>query len=84
MVPGPATRRVDLSLRKSTQIRENLRFVLAGEAFNLTNTPQFGPPISNLSDPRFGRSINEGGGVGANTTGPYGARIIQIGARIDF
>jgi len=81
---GPATRRVDLSLRKTTQIRENLRFVLAGEAFNLTNTPQFGPPVSNLSDPRFGRSINEGGGLGANTTGPYGARIIQIGARIDF
>jgi outer membrane receptor protein involved in Fe transport len=81
---GPATRRLDVSLRKSTKIRENLMFVLAGEAFNISNTPQFGPPISNLRDPRFGRSINEGGGLGANTTGPYGARVIQIGARIDF
>ena len=33
---------------------------------------------------RFGRTINEGGGLGANTTGPYGARIIQIGARLEF
>jgi hypothetical protein len=81
---GPATQRLDLSIRKSILIRENLRFVLAGEAFNATNSPQFGAPISNLIDPRFGRSINEGGGLGANTTGPYGARIIQIGARIDF
>jgi hypothetical protein len=81
---GPATRRLDLSLRKVTPIRENWNFVLAAEAFNFTNTPQFGPPVSNLRDARFGRSINEGGGLGANTTGPYGARIIQIGARIDF
>jgi hypothetical protein len=81
---GPATRRMDLSLRKTTEIGERWRFVLAGEAFNFTNTPQFGPPVSNLLDPRFGRSINEGGGLGANTTGPYGARIIQIGARLEF
>jgi hypothetical protein len=81
---GPATRRLDLSLRKVTPLHENWNLVIAGEAFNLTNTPQFGPPINNLRDARFGRSINEGGGLGANTTGPYGARIIQIGARIDF
>ncbi|MEX2261410.1 MAG: carboxypeptidase regulatory-like domain-containing protein [Bryobacteraceae bacterium] len=81
---GPATRRMDLSLRKATPIREGWNFVLAAEAFNFTNTPQFGPPVSNLRDARFGRSISEGGGLGANTTGPYGARIIQIGARIDF
>jgi hypothetical protein len=81
---GPATTRLDLSLRKTTPIRENLRFILAAEAFNFTNTPQFGPPINNLLDPRFGRSVNEGAGLGANTTGPYGARIIQLGARIEF
>jgi hypothetical protein len=75
---------MDISLRKTTAIKEWMRFVLAGEAFNLTNTPQFGPPVATLTDPRFGRTINEGGGLGANTTGPYGARIIQIGARIEF
>ena len=79
---GPATRRMDLSLRKTTQIMESLRLVLAGEAFNFTNTPQYGPPMSNLLDQRFGRTINESGGLGANTTGPYG--IIQIGARLEF
>jgi hypothetical protein len=81
---GPATRRMDLSLRKSFVIKERLRFVLAGEAFNALNLPQYGAPVSNLRDPRFGQLINEGGGLGANTTGPYGARIIQIGGRIDF
>jgi len=81
---GPATRRLDLSLRKSFAIRENIRFVLVGEAFNALNLAQYGAPVSNLRDPRFGRLINEGGGLGANTTGPYGARIIQIGGRIDF
>jgi hypothetical protein len=81
---GPATRRLDLSLRKSTNITERYRLILAGEAFNASNTPQFGPPINNLRDARFGRSVNEGGGLGANTTGPYGARIIQLGARIEF
>jgi hypothetical protein len=81
---GPATRRMDLSLRKTTEITERWRFILAAEAFNFTNTPQFGVPINNLRDARFGRSINEGGGLGANTTGPYGARIIQIGARVEF
>jgi hypothetical protein len=81
---GPANRRLDLSVRKSFFIRENIRFVLVGEAFNSLNVPQYGAPVSNLRDPRFGQLINEGGGLGANTTGPYGARIIQIGGRIDF
>jgi hypothetical protein len=81
---GPATRRLDLALRKSTNITERVRFILAAEAFNAANTPQYGPPINNLRDARFGRSVNEGGGLGANTTGPYGARIIQLGARVEF
>jgi len=81
---GPATRRLDLSVRKSFFIRENIKFILVGEAFNALNVPQYGAPVSNLRDARFGKLINEGGGLGANTTGPYGARIIQIGGRIDF
>lgn len=81
---GPSTTRLDVSLRKTTTIKERWRFILAGEAFNFTNTPQYGPPVNNLRDARFGQSINEGGGLGANTTGPYGARIIQVGARVEF
>ena len=50
-------------MRKSFFIRENIRFVLVGEAFNSLNVPQYGAPVSNLRDPRFGQLINEGGGL---------------------
>ena len=39
---GPANRRMDLSLRKQTALKENLRFTVVAEFFNFTNTPQFG------------------------------------------
>ena len=81
---GPADHRLDLSLRKTTPIRENLKFSIVGEFFNFTNTPQFGPPDGNLRSPTFGVTNGPGGGLGANTLGPYGSRQVQLGARIDF
>jgi len=81
---GPADRRLDFSLRKMTMIGEKIKFSLVGEFFNFTNSPQFGPPDSNLGDPTFGTTNGPGGGLGANTLGPYGSRQIQLGARIDF
>ena len=81
---GPANRKLDFSLRKETAIRESIRFTLVGEFFNFTNTPQFGPPDGNLRSPTFGRTLGPGGGLGANTLGPWGARQVQIGARVDF
>lgn len=81
---GPANTRLDLTLRKIIPITERIRFGLVGEFFNFTNTPQFGPPDSNLGDPTFGQTNGPGGGLGANTLGPFGARQVQLGARIDF
>jgi hypothetical protein len=81
---GPANRRMDLSLRKQTALKENLRFTVVGEFFNFTNTPQFGPPDGNLRSPTYGRTLGAGGGLGANTLGPFGSRQVQLGARIDF
>jgi hypothetical protein len=81
---GPADRRLDLSIHKVIPIRERLRFSLVGEFFNFTNSPQFGPPDSNLGDPTFGQTNGPGGGLGANTLGPYGGRQVQLGGRIDF
>jgi len=72
---GPANRRLDLSLRKQTAIKENLRFTIVAEFFNFTNTPQFGPPDVNLRSPTYGRTLGPGGGLGANTLGPFGALI---------
>jgi hypothetical protein len=46
--------------------------LLRGEAFNLSNTPQFDEPQRNLSSPAFGKitnTLNDG-------------RIFQLGLRI--
>jgi Carboxypeptidase regulatory-like domain len=81
---GPSNTRLDFTLRKMFSLTEHVKFTLLGEFFNFTNTPQFGPPDSNLGDPTFGQTNGPGPGLGANTLGPYGARQIQLGGRIDF
>jgi hypothetical protein len=35
-------------------ITETVKLQLRGEAFNLTNTPVFGPPITTVGNPGFG------------------------------
>lgn len=81
---GPSDTRLDLSIQKATNITERFKLTFVAEAFNATNTLQFGPPDGNLTDPNFGRTLGAGGGLGANTLGPYGARQMQLGLRIDF
>jgi hypothetical protein len=46
--------------------------MVRGEAYNLTNTPQFDEPQRNLSSPSFGRitnTLNDG-------------RVLQLGVRL--
>lgn len=81
---GPSDKRLDLSIQKATNLTERLKLTFVAEAFNATNTLQFGPPDATLGDPNFGRTTGTGGGLGANTLGPYGARQMQLGLRIDF
>lgn len=81
---GPRDNRLDLSIQKATNITERFKLTFVAEAFNATNTPQFGPPDATLGTPNFGRTTGTGGGLGANTLGPYGARQMQLGLRIDF
>lgn len=81
---GPSDKRLDISIQKSTNLTERFRLTFVAEAFNATNTLQFGPPDGNLIDSNFGRTLGTGGGLGANTLGPYGARQMQLGLRIDF
>ena len=47
-------RNIDLSLVKSTVIQERLRLQLRAEAFNLVNTPRFGPPNVSFGSQAFG------------------------------
>lgn len=83
---SPAGQRLDLSLHKDIKLTEKYRLAIVGEFFNFTNTPYYGTPNNNVNPNNPGRAITKGppGGLGANTTGPYGARQIQVGARIDF
>ena len=50
----PGVKNLDLSVFKTFSIAEKLRLQFRAEAFNLTNTPQFGRPNSNLNSPQFG------------------------------
>lgn len=47
---GPGVRNLDLSVLRNFVVRERLRIQLRAEAFNLTNTPAFGIPGSNVSN----------------------------------
>jgi hypothetical protein len=47
-------RQLDLSLFKTFRIREALRVQFRAEAFNLTNTPVFGAPNTQLQNAQFG------------------------------
>ncbi len=68
-------RQLDISLNKSWALLERLRLQIRAEAYNLTNTPQYGGADTSLGDGGFGRV------TGTTNIGP---RNIQLGARLDF
>ena len=73
------------TLGKVFVLHEGINLRVLAEAFNLFNSPQWGFPDTTLTDPGFGVITGSGSGSGANSNNPYdGARIMQIGARIDF
>ena len=51
---GPGISNWDVSLQKTTKIRESLTFELRGEFFNVFNHTQFGGPNGNYSSSTFG------------------------------
>jgi hypothetical protein len=54
LVRGPGFANLDLSLFKEFAIRERARLQLRLEAFNLTNTPHFANPNTDMSQGSFG------------------------------
>ncbi len=69
-----ATANLDLSLSKSWNILERIRIQLRGEAFNVTNTPQFGRANTTLGS----------AGYGTVTSTIGNPRNLQLGMRLDF
>jgi hypothetical protein len=85
-VRQPTVPDIDLSLQKSTPIRENLNFILRLDAFNSFNSPQFGGPDSNPAD---GTPVYTPGS-GWSGFGTIGAtqynfpRILKVSGKITF
>jgi hypothetical protein len=70
---GPGIANTDFSLFKS-YVFEQFRAQFRAEAFNLTNTPQFYGPTTNINSSTFGQI----------TTQANFSRIIQLGVRFEF
>jgi hypothetical protein len=76
MVRGPGLFNLDASIVREFGIWENLKFQFRAESFNLTNTPAFANPNSNISGANFGYVT----ALAANT----GGRSINLAGRITF
>jgi hypothetical protein len=83
VISGPGLSSIHLSLSRRINLTERFRLELRGEAFNLTNTPQFSNPNVSLTSSSFGYVTGTiSSGTGVNGTG--GGRAIQMGAKVIF
>ncbi len=76
---GPGYRNYDLALFKNFRYHERFNFELRGEAYNLTNSPHFANPVTNVSAADFGQSLSTIG----TYNGAFG-RQINLGLRLMF
>lgn len=73
-VRGPGFFNMDFSLFKNLALTERAQLQLRVEAFNLTNTPQFGSPNSDMAGGYFGK-----------VTGTVGnPRVMQFAVKLNF
>ena len=77
---GPGFYNLDASLFKVISIRERYKLEIRGEAFSLTNTPQFSNPNTGVNNYNADPTKNTFGVV----TGAGGGRSLQLGARMTF
>jgi hypothetical protein len=74
---GPGAANLDLSLNRRFTISERIHLELRGEAFNLSNSPIFANPGSNVSSGSFGH-ITSTAGTAADS------RVLRVSAKITF
>jgi hypothetical protein len=80
IIEGPGFQDVDLSVAKSTPIKENVNLQFRAEAFNVLNHPNFAQPNRTVTSSDFGR-------ITATRTarGDLGSsRQIQLGMKLTF
>jgi Carboxypeptidase regulatory-like domain/TonB dependent receptor len=73
-VHGPGYYNADLSLSKTESIHESMKVSVQLDAFNLTNTPHYSNPNTNLADSNFGQ-------IGGTNGNP---RQLQLGVHFTF
>ena len=73
-VHGPGYYNADLSLAKSEAIHESMKLTVQLDAFNVTNTPHYSNPDTNLADSNFGQ-------IGGTSGNP---RQLQLGVHFTF
>ena len=83
----------DFAVHRDFPIYEAFKLQFRAEMFNVLNHPNFGPPIGDISDPRFGQSTQTlgqslGGNLGGGGFSPLyqigGPRSIQLALKILF
>lgn len=72
-IPGPGAVSLDASMQRDIRFGERLRFQLRGEAYNALNRANFG-------NPNVSRGASAFGQIGSTSS----ARILQLGARLEF
>jgi hypothetical protein len=70
---GPANVTTDFAILKDFAVREEMRFQLRAEMFNIFNQVNFSNPIAQLANPRFGQITGAGAG-----------RTMQMGLKFLF
>jgi hypothetical protein len=88
---GPGYANLDLSVFRSLQLSSAMSLQLRLEIFNLTNTPHFVNPASNIQNVSYNpdgsiRALNGFGSItGTNNVGrEYDERYMRIGARLSW
>ncbi|MFZ0593545.1 MAG: TonB-dependent receptor, partial [Bryobacteraceae bacterium] len=78
---GPGFFNLDASLFKVITYKERYNLEIRGEAFAVTNTPQFANPGTTQGAPTFGYIT---GTIGGNSTASNGNRVLQLGLKLSF
>jgi hypothetical protein len=85
---APAEKRIDFSLFRDFVLRESMKLQFRAEAFNLTNTPNFGTPNNSISAfaGGVGSRATNAGGFGSITSSNtlYNPREIQFALKLVF
>ena len=72
---GPGSSNIDMALLKSFSFAERYRLEARVQAYNLTNTPHFANPNSDINGSNFGL---------ITSTQPFSYRQVELGLRLSF